>query len=40
MISADQDEAAIVGELVENLSPDELEERLIKALTGVAQQYS
>jgi len=40
MISADQDEAAIVGELVENLSPDEREERLIRALTGVAQQYS
>jgi len=41
MMSADADEAAMVGEgLVDDQSPDQLEERLIRALTSVAQQYS
>ncbi len=41
VMAADQDEAAIVGEgLAGDLSPDQLEERLVRALTIVAQQYS
>ncbi|MBP8672361.1 MAG: TetR/AcrR family transcriptional regulator [Sphingomonadaceae bacterium] len=41
VMAADADEAAIVGEgLAADLTPDELEERLVRALTIIAQQYS
>jgi AcrR family transcriptional regulator len=41
VMAADPDEASIVGEgLAGDLTPERLEERLVKALTTVAQQYS